>query len=93
MSLTTAEKAQVIENIAGKVALPKNDTGTPEVQVALLTEQIKRLTEHLKANKQDVHSRHGLIKLVSKRRRLLNYLKKTALTRYQQLLVALELRR
>ncbi len=93
MSLNTAEKAQVIENIVGKMSLPKNDTGTPEVQVALLTEKIKRLTEHLKANKQDVHSRHGLVNLVSKRRRLLNYLKKTALTRYQQLLVELELRR
>lgn len=93
MSLTTAEKAQLIENIVGKLGLPKNDTGTPEVQVALLTETIKRLTEHLKANKQDVHSRHGLIKLVSKRRRLLNYLKKTALARYQTLLVELELRR
>jgi small subunit ribosomal protein S15 len=93
MSLTTAEKAQVIENIAGKMSLPKTDTGTPEVQVALLTEQIKRLTEHLKSNKQDVHSRHGLVKLVSKRRRLLNYLKNNALSRYQQLLVELELRR
>lgn len=93
MSLTTAEKAQVIENIAGKMSLPKNDTGTPEVQVALLTEQIKRLTEHLKTNKQDVHSRHGLVKLVSKRRRLLNYLKNSALARYQQLLTQLELRR
>jgi small subunit ribosomal protein S15 len=93
MSLTTAEKTQVIENIAAKMALPKNDTGTPEVQVALLTAQIKRLTEHLKANKQDVHSRHGLVNLVSKRRRLLNYLKNNALARYQQLLVELELRR
>lgn len=93
MSLTTADKAQVIENIAGKMSLGKTDTGSPEVQVALLTEKIKRLTEHLKANKQDVHSRHGLVKLVSKRRRLLNYLKNSALARYQQLLVQLELRR
>lgn len=93
MSLTTAEKAQVIENIAAKMGLSKNDTGSPEVQIALMTSQITRLTDHLKSNKQDVHSRHGLIKLVSKRRRLLNYLKKSDLARYQQVLVELELRR
>jgi len=93
MSLTTAEKAQVIESIVGKMGLAKTDTGSPEVQVALMTSQIKRLTEHLKSNKQDVHSRHGLIKLVSKRRRLLNYLKAIDVKRYQQLLVELELRR
>lgn len=93
MSLTTAEKAQVIENISAKMGLSKNDTGSPEVQIALMTSQITRLTDHLKSNKQDVHSRHGLIKLVSKRRRLLNYLKKSDLARYQQLLVELELRR
>jgi small subunit ribosomal protein S15 len=93
MSLTAAEKAQVIENIAGKMSLAKTDTGSSESQIALLTAKIKRLTEHLKANKQDVHSRHGLVNMVSKRRRLLNYLKKTALARYQQLLVELELRR
>lgn len=91
--LTAAEKTQVIEKIAGKMSLTQTNTGTPEVQVALLTEKIKRLTEHLKANKQDFHSRHGLVNLVSKRRRLLNYLKANGLSRYQQLLVELELRR
>ena len=93
MSLNTAEKAQVIEDIKGKFDLASNDTGSPEVQIALITNQVRRLTDHLKANKQDVHSRHGLIKLVSKRRRLLNYLKDTSVQRYQKLLAELDLRR
>lgn len=93
MSLGTAEKAQIIDDIRGKFELGSSDTGSPEVQVALITNKIRRLTEHLKGNKQDVHSRHGLIKLVSKRRRLLNYLKDISVARYQKLLQELDLRR
>lgn len=93
MSLTTAEKAQVVQDITSKLSLKGDDTGSSETQIALLTNQISRLTEHLKANKQDKHSRHGLIKLVSKRRRLLNYLKNNDQVRYQRILVELELRR
>lgn len=93
MSLTTAEKAQVVQNITSNLHLKADDTGSSETQIALLSAQIARLTEHLKANKQDKHSRHGLIKLVSKRRRLLNYLKNSDQARYQRVLVELELRR
>lgn len=93
MSLNTAEKANVMKDITAKFDLAKNDTGSPEVQIALITNQIRRLTEHLKANKQDVHSRHGLVKLVSKRRRLLDYLKENSVARYQKLLAELDLRR
>ena len=93
MSLTVAEKAQVIQNVTSKLGLKADDTGSSETQIALLSGQIARLTEHLKTNKLDVHSRHGLIKLVSKRRRLLNYLKNNDQERYQRVLVELELRR
>lgn len=93
MSLNAAEKAEIVEKVTGEMKLAKTDTGSPEVQVALMSEQIKRLTDHLKGNKQDVHSRHGLTKLVSKRRRLLDYLKRTQLERYQQLLALLGLRK
>lgn len=93
MSLTTAEKAEVVQGITAKMSLKGDDTGSVETQVALLSNQITRLTEHLKENKQDKHSRHGLINMVSKRRRLLNYLKNTDQARYQRLLVELELRR
>jgi small subunit ribosomal protein S15 len=67
------------------------DTGSPEVQVALLTEKIKQLTEHLKVHKKDNHSRRGLLKMVSKRRRLLRYLLSKAETRYQGLITKLGL--
>lgn len=93
MSLTVAEKAQVIQSVTSKMGLKGDDTGSCETQIALLSSQIARLTEHLKSNKLDVHSRHGLIKLVSKRRRLLNYLKNNDQDRYQRVLVELELRR
>ena len=70
-----------------------NDCGSPEVQVALLTDRIRHLTEHFKQHKKDNHSRRGLMIMVSKRRRLLNYLKKQSLERYQSLIKRLELRR
>ncbi len=70
--LTTQEKKQVIK----KYAASETDTGSPQVQVALLTNQINKLSSHLKEHKKDIHSRRGLLKIVSKRRRLLNYLLK-----------------
>lgn len=70
-----------------------SDTGSPEVQVALLTERIKHLTEHMKEHKHDFHSQRGLLMLVGKRRRLLNYLKRQDVERYRSLIAALGLRR
>jgi len=81
------QKSKIIK----KFATTKGDTGSPEVQIALLTERIKELTLHLKAHKKDNHSRKGLLKMVSKRRRLLTYLRDTALERYQQLIKTLDL--
>lgn len=69
------------------------DTGSPEVQIALLTARIAELTEHLKINKKDHHSRRGLLKMVGKRRNLLNYLKKTDLEKYRGLIEELGLRK
>jgi small subunit ribosomal protein S15 len=71
----------------------QSDTGSPEVQIALLTERIAQLTEHLAAHKKDIHSRRGLLKMVSQRRRLLSYLQRTDLQRYRQLVDTLGLRR
>lgn len=89
MSLTVEAKAQVVEQyqrLAG-------DTGSPEVQVALLTTRINTLTGHLKTHPKDVHSRHGLMKLVARRRKLLDYLKRTNSVVYKNLIERLELRR
>ncbi len=93
MALATAEKASIVTKTTQSFGLTANDTGSPEVQVALLTDSIVRLTAHLKTNKQDKHSRYGLIKMVSKRRRLLNYLRAKDTERYQKLLAELDLRR
>jgi small subunit ribosomal protein S15 len=71
----------------------KKDTGSPEVQVGIFTEQIKELTKHLQTHKKDEHSRRGLLKMVSKRRRLLDYLNKRDPSRYQDVLKKLDLRR
>lgn len=73
--------------------LHETDTGSPEVQVALLTQRIAYLTEHFKTHKKDHHSRRGLLKLVSQRRRLLNYLKKSDVKRYFAIVATLKLRR
>ena len=80
------------ENIA-EYALHEGDTGSPEVQVALLTERINHLNEHLKLNKKDHHSRRGLLKMVGQRRGLLNYLKDTDIERYRALIARLGLRK
>ncbi len=83
------KKAGIIE----KFALNKGDTGSPEVQIALLTERINHLIEHLKIHKNDHHSRRGLLKMVGKRRGLLNYLKKKDIERYREVLKGLNLRK
>lgn len=73
--------------------LHETDTGSPEVQVALLSQRIDHLTEHFKLHKKDFHSRRGLLRMVGQRRRLLDYLKKTDITRYRKLVTALNLRK
>ena len=79
--------------IVGQHRRHDNDTGSPEVQIALLTEQITQLTEHLAAHKKDVHSRRGLLKMVGNRRRLLSDLQRSDLPRYRQIVDSLGLRR
>lgn len=89
MSITNTRKQEVIKEFATQ----KNDTGSPEVQVAVLSERIKNLTDHLGGHKKDFHSRRGLLMLVSRRRRLLDYLKRTEEARYTKLIERLGLRR
>jgi small subunit ribosomal protein S15 len=89
MPLSTQNKAQLIEKYRNHNA----DTGSPEVQVALLTERIKQLTEHFKIHTKDHHSRRGLLMLVSQRRRLLDYLRSRDLGRYRTLINELGIRR
>ncbi|TDC52053.1 30S ribosomal protein S15 [Actinomadura sp. KC345] len=89
MSLDTATKKQII----AEYATTEGDTGSPEVQVALLTRRINDLTEHLKEHKHDHHSRRGLLLLVGQRRRLLKYLSNKDINRYRQLIERLGLRR
>lgn len=88
MALTAADRAKLVETFQQS----KNDTGSSEVQIALLTARISYLTEHLKSNKHDFHTRFGLTKLVSQRRRLMVYLKGTHVKRYQTLIKALDIR-
>ena len=89
MSITAERKAEVIkDNAQGK-----GDTGSPEVQIALLSERINGLTEHFSAHKSDHASRRGLLKMVTQRRRLLDYLKENAPDRYQKVVADLGLRR
>jgi small subunit ribosomal protein S15 len=82
-------KSKVISNLAAH----KKDTGSPEVQIGIFTEQIKELTRHLQSHKKDEHSRRGLLKMVGKRRSLLDYLSKRNPDRYQAVLKKLDLRR
>ena len=88
--MITKERKVEIINKFGRTA---NDTGSPEVQIALLTERINELTEHLKANKNDHHSRRGLLKMVGQRRGLLAYLKKIDIERYRAIVEGLGLRK
>ena len=85
--------ADVKKQIITEYATVENDTGSPEVQVAMLTRRINDLTGHMKAHKHDHHSRRGLLLLVGQRRRLLNYLAKTDISRYRSLIERLGLRR
>ena len=89
MSVTAERKQEIIKDNAQGT----NDTGSPEVQVAILTERIKNLTEHFKANHKDNHSRRGLLMMVNKRRNLLAYLKKIDVERYNALIQKLGLRK
>ena len=79
--------------IIAKFATHEGDTGSPEVQIALLTYRINHLNEHLKVNKQDNHSRRGLLKMVGKRRGLLNYLKEVDIERYRTIIASLGIRK
>ena len=81
------------EGIITEHATHEGDTGSPEVQIALLTERINHLTEHFKVHKKDHHSRRGLLKLVGQRRRLLDYLKKSSVERYRTVVTSLNLRK
>lgn len=89
MPLATEQKVALVE----KFRVHGTDTGSPEVQVALLTERIRYLTEHFKTHKKDHHSRRGLLKLVGQRRRLLEYVKGASVARYQKLIAELGLRK
>ncbi len=89
MSITAGRKAEVINSYATK----SGDTGSPEVQVAILSERINNLTEHFKTHVKDNHSRRGLLKLVSQRRQLLDYLKRADEGRYKSLIDKLGIRR
>lgn len=89
MSITAERKQDVIKEYATGAA----DTGSPEVQVAILSERIRNLTEHLKTHKKDFHSRRGLLMMVGQRRRLLDYLKRKQTSRYERLVERLGLRR
>jgi len=89
MSITAERKQELI----GEFAKAEGDTGSPEVQVAILSERIRNLTEHLKTHKKDFHSRRGLLMMVGQRRRLLDYLKRKEAKRYEDLIARLGLRR
>ena len=89
MSITASRKAELIKKFANS----EGDTGSPEVQVAILTERINNLTEHFKDHKKDNHSRRGLLKMVSQRRSLLDYVKRNDQGRYQKLIESLGIRR
>ncbi|MDE0994641.1 MAG: 30S ribosomal protein S15 [Rhodospirillales bacterium] len=89
MSITDERKAELIKEYATK----EGDTGSPEVQVAIISERIINLTDHLKTHKKDFHSRRGLLVMVGQRRRLLDYVKRKKVSRYADLIMRLGLRR
>ena len=89
MSISAEKKAELIKEFA----TTEGETGSPEVQIAILTTRISNLTEHFKDHKKDVHSRRGLLSLVSKRRRLLDYLKKNSDEKYQEIIKRLGIRK
>lgn len=87
MALSAEKKLEIMKNFG----IHENDTGSPEVQIALLTAEIENLTEHLKTHKKDNHSRRGLLQMVGKRRRLIEYLKESEEGRYKKLAKALKI--
>lgn len=89
MSITKEKKEELVKDFATKA----NDTGSPEVQVAIISERIRNLTDHMNMHKKDFHSRRGLLMLVGQRRRLLDYLKSRSEARYQTLIKRLNIRR
>ena len=89
MSISVERKQELIKEFATN----EGDTGSPEVQIAIMTERIKNLTEHFKVNKKDVHSRRGLLVMVGRRKRLLEYLKNKDFNRYQTLIQKLGIRK
>ena len=89
MALYSDQKQQIIE----KFRLHESDTGSPEVQIALLTARIQELTDHFKVHKHDHHSRRGLLKMVSRRRKLLDYVRRQDVNRYREIIKALGLRK
>ena len=89
MSLTVERKSEIVKSFSSK----EGDTGSPDVQIALLTERINSLSDHFKMHKKDNHSRRGLLKMVSKRRQLLDYVKAKDEARYQKIIERLDLRR
>jgi small subunit ribosomal protein S15 len=89
MSITVEKKRELMDTYA----ITKDDTGSPEVQVAILTERIRNLTEHFKTHNKDRHSRRGLLKMISTRRRLLDYAKREDVKRYETLIKALGIRK
>ena len=89
MALTSTTKAEIIE----KYKLHEHDTGSPEVQIAILSEKISYLTDHLRTHSKDHHSRRGLLKMVGKRRNMLNYLRDNDVERYRDIIAKLGLRR
>ncbi|MBC5636008.1 30S ribosomal protein S15 [Ornithinibacillus sp. BX22] len=89
MAITKERKNEIIN----EYKVHENDTGSPEVQIAVLTEEINTLNDHLRIHKKDHHSRRGLLKMVGKRRNLLNYLRNKDVTRYRELIKKLGLRR
>ena len=89
MALSTEEKSKVI----GQYQKGESDTGSPEIQIALLSKRIEFLSEHFSVHKKDHHSRHGLLKMVNTRRKLLDYLKRKSVERYQSIISSLCLRR
>jgi small subunit ribosomal protein S15 len=89
VALSVEKKQEIIDQFKQH----ENDTGSPEVQIALLTNRIQHLTEHFKTHKHDYHSRNGLLQLVGQRRKLLNYLRKKDVNRYRELIKRLNLRK
>jgi small subunit ribosomal protein S15 len=93
MAVNLRPKAETIASMAKAFDLAENDTGSPEIQIALLSERIDHLTEHLKLHKKDHHSRRGLLMLVGRRRRLLDYIAENDVERYRAVIAHLGLRR